>query len=288
MALELKDVLAELGVTEDADKLTIEQFREHRDKTYVGRAVAHQDEDIVKKVSGKFLGSIETAVTRAFKGLGIELSGEETKGKKLEDIITMAAERAGKTIEEVKAEAGKGNDEKLQKALEDLEKATARKKETETALKEAQGIISQKEQEFTGKIKEFKLGSKLGEAKAKIPLSDNADEYRLAGFEVKFKEKYNVDLDDSDNIVITDKEGKQIKNATGGGFYGFEDIYKKELEEAKMLKVNGSAAITQKAVIPQGNMGNNGGGNNQQNNNFTTGPQPNEKATQQAAAYGNQ
>lgn len=237
--LELKDVLAELDIhPEDLSKLTIEEFRKLRDEKFIGRAVVAEDPEIVKAITGKALGSINTAINGAFKDLGVELSNEDTKGKKVEEIIRFAVGKAKDALEEIKKKGSDGNDKKLNDALKQLEDEKKKRGETEELLKNSQALIEQQKKEFDGNVKAFKLNHKLAEEKAKIPLSETADDFKKRGFDVVFNETYKVDIDENEQLIVTDKLGNRVQNPTKTGFLGFAEVYKSELDKAGMIKKN--------------------------------------------------
>jgi hypothetical protein len=228
MALELKDVLKVFDLSiDDPDKLTIEQLQELRDGKFVHRDTAHQDEAIIKKITGKAIGSIETAVVREFKALGAEFEPGEVKDKKLEDIIALGSQKVAGRIKTIEEQANQGNDEKLNTLTDENKKLKLRNNELSQSNKDKDSLFAQKEQEFNGKLKETLLGYKVSEVKGKIPLSDNANEYAVAGFNLKFGEQFRPEFDEHENLIIVDaKEGKQVKNPATGGFYTYEEVYK--------------------------------------------------------------
>jgi hypothetical protein len=246
MALELKDVLKVFDLSiDDPDKLTIEQLQELRDGKFVHRDTAHQDEAIIKKITGKAIGSIETAVVREFKALGAEFEPGEVKDKKLEDIIALGSQKVAGRIKTIEEQANQGNDEKLTTLTEENKKLAQRNRELSQSNKDKDSLFAQKEQEFNGKLKETLLGYKVSEIKSKIPLSENAGKYAIVGFDKEFSEQFRPDFDENENLIIVDaKEGKQIKNPASGGFYTYEEVYKQKLEEAKLAKVNGTTQTT--------------------------------------------
>ncbi len=256
--LKVEEILKEFDISGDPEKLTIEEVRTARDTKFIGRAVVMEDDEFIKKATGKVTGSIQTALNRGFKDLEIEFAPEEIKGKKIEEVIALGIEKAKNSFSEIKEKSKAGNDVKLTAAEKKADEYKLRAKENEDALNATKGQLEQKEKEFSNQLKTFKLNHRLSEIKGKIPYSDTADDFKKKGFDMVFSENYKVDLDEKDEIILTDAEGKRIPTASKAGFYGFEDVYKQELEKAGMLKKNGQT--TEKKVFTGLNGGANGNG----------------------------
>lgn len=256
--MELKEILAELGINDDPEKLTIDQFREKRDALYIGRNVAHEDEEVQAKVTGKVLGSLETKLHANFKELGVELTPEEKNGKKLSDLIGIYKEKLNGELTTLKESAKQGNDEKLTAKEKEIEKLNKKLLETNGFLETTKQALTTKEQEFESTVKNFKRDHLISQEKAKIPISETANEFTRKGFEVSFAEKYDIDMED-DKVFIIDRKTKQkVKNSQGNDFATFGEVYTKELDAAGLLKKNNSKG-GQPIALP----GNQGGGGNQ-------------------------
>ena len=248
MALELKDVLEAIGFDGDVANTTPEQFEEWKAKSYIPRATAHTDEELINAITGKRIGSLETEMKRGFKALGIELQADEIKGKKLEEVYSLGIEKVNAHLEELKKSAKEGASAEVQKYMDEIDKHKKKQTEISDALEAANKLLRETEENASKQIKEFKLNAKLGEAKAKVPFSETVDEYTRLGFDISFERNYKVDLDEKDNLVITRADGSQITNKAGNIIMGFEEVYKEEASKAKLVKLNNADPVKKEAV----------------------------------------
>lgn len=223
MAIEAKQILELLDFQGNPEEATPELIQEHIGKTFIGREVAHTDEELVNKITGKRMGSFNTVQTRTFKELGVEFAPEEVKGKKEEEIFQLGIQKINEQINSLKESAKQGSDAKaikLQKELEDLQK---KNNDTTGLLENAQKTIEQKDAEYNSKIKSFTLNSKLAEVKKALPISKDANPYQVKGWEADIQENYEFDLDGEELIVKDRKTGERVKTANGTG-HKFETV----------------------------------------------------------------
>lgn len=238
MAIELKD-LAELLEVEIVDADTADTVKEKLHSTWIPRKMADSDQELVNKVLGKRLGALTTAVRREFKEAGLELSDEEIKDKKLEEVVAIAAGKAKNTFSELKEKASAGNDAKLKaadKALEEFQKKYTDLEGLQLATKQK---LEDTEKSMSSQIKQSKLNYKVNEIEAKIPYSEGATDLVKRGFRAMLDEKYVRDLDENDNVIVLDKsKNERVRNEKGTDFATWEDVVTREAKAANILKVS--------------------------------------------------
>lgn len=232
MAIEAKDLLELIGAEQEFE--TIDEAKTAFHDMWVAKAMAHKDKDIRSKVAGEVLGSAETQVKRLFA-----LQGEDLKGKKVEDLIQIAADNAQKQLEEAKAKGGKTDDEK-DKALAE---AVKRHKEEEALRMSLAKQLEDKDAEFATKLKQSELTKKLTEIKSQVPFAKDLPSVSKLGFETMLSQKYNFDLDEKGEVLVTDKEGNQIQNAAKTAYMKADELIKSEAAKENLIaKSNGQGA----------------------------------------------
>lgn len=262
--MELKDLLDLIGIDAD-DKTTLDDVKAKFHETWASVKLVPTDERFTKPIVGKALGSITTALQRSFKSTGIELSDEELKDKRVEEIIDLGFGKVGGKIKELDEKSKAGNDTKLKKAEEELENWKKKYEERDTLYQTVKGEFETKEKEWDGKYKSFKLNQKVADAESKLNYSDQADEYRRLGFKTKLSEKYRLELDDQDNIAVYDaKTNQRVITDNKKEEAKWEDILTKEADLAGLLKKNdankNSGGYSRPIPTGQNNRNNNGGG----------------------------
>ncbi len=246
MAVELKDVLEQLDfdnetieyLTED-EEASVDDFQEQFKETFVSRKKAPQDDDIVKKVEGSRLGSVETKLKRT---LGLEKG--DIEDKQLEDIIDehvkpkldeiQKKEEQIKELEKKKAGSSKKKMKELQEKIEKKEEDIQQLKKQNKNIKQEK---EQKEQEF----KEYKLtqtiNQRLEEAKKNVPLKKNMKQVEKNGLEAILENKYNFEYDeDEGQVKVLDRQtGEPVWNDKETDTLGPEEVIEKEAYENDLL-----------------------------------------------------
>lgn len=244
MPIELKQVLEAIEFQGNADEATIEQISEHIGKTYIGREVAHTDEDVVRAATGKRFGAFHAAQRQQFKSLGVEFAEGETKGKSEEEVFQLGMQRLNEKITSLKESASKGNDKKLEEMMGKYSELEKKFGETNGLLENANKTIEQKDSEYNGKVKSFILNNKLAAIKNSIPLSKDTSDaftYQVKGWNADLSETYEFDLegDDLENAELIVKEKKTGKRVTNGSkFETVENILTTTAAKAGILAKN--------------------------------------------------
>lgn len=243
MAIELKEVADFLFDKEDGveiDKLeSTDQLKDAFHKKYVSRQIAIEDEDIKSKVTGKVLGTLDTKVRRAF-----ELTEDEAKGKKVSELIELGEAKVKAKVEELQAKIknGKtdGDDEAVKKLQDELSETKRRAKEFETVAAESVNQVNILKETHQKELQGFEVNFKLSNLKAEITWADSANVFAKKGWENHIAENYTFAMNDG-KLIVTDKEGNQIKNDNGTGFISPKDLLTKEADKAGLIKKAGAA-----------------------------------------------
>jgi hypothetical protein len=264
MAVELKEIYKLLDfVPENEAEVTIDQVNDHFQKTFVGLAVAHERGEIINKVQGKKLGELSTKLKNTFEDLGISFEGKEIKedGRvSFEKVMEIGSASLKDELKNLKESGSKTDDKKVIELQEKIDKI---KSDYTTILGERdnlKSLVDQKDQEFEGFKKNTILSEKIKGAKGKIQFSESANEFSKKGFDVAFHEKYTIELSDEndseDGLRIISNATKQ-RVSKGSKFVTYEDLYKTELAEAKLLKM-AEGTQTQHTTRTQFSPSNNG------------------------------
>lgn len=267
MAIELKDIYKLLEFTpEDGKEPTMDQINDHFQKNFIGLEVAHERGEVIGKVLGKKLGEISTTLKNQFEDLGVSFEGKPIKedGRvSYAKVLEFGTAEVKEQLKNLKEHAGKTDDKKIKELQDMIDKTKADYTIVIGERDNLKSLVEQKEQEFEGFKKNTVLSEKIKGAKSKIQFSDQANEFARKGFDVAFHEKYTIELSDTndseDGLRIISNATKQ-RVSKGNKFVTYEDLYKTELAEAKLLKM----AETQNNNNNRVQFGNQ---NNQNNNN---------------------
>lgn len=244
--MDIKELAEVIGFEGDASTLTKDAAMAHLNERFISRENAVKDPEIKKKVVGSVLGSLGVKAAQTFG-----LKSSEVNDKQLEDVFELAKNKYDNELKALKEGAGKTDDERAK----EYEKQISLLKGSITDLETTLGT---REAEYTGKIGELssalkntKLSVKLDKANSAIPFTDEfvKDPIKKRGFYATISDKYNVDLAEDDNVVVTDKQGNPIKHPkTAGKYASYEDVLQIEAETNGFLKKNNSEVVTKRVI----------------------------------------
>lgn len=260
MALEPKEILTALGLPDTIDK--VEDLVAASEKRFVVRDKAHEDEAVRNKLYGDISREHEGAFIKAF---GIEKG--EIEGKKFKEIIGIGAQKMTDKMKALEETAGKGNDEKVKELSGKLEKVTGQLNEYKGNVEKLINEKTELQNSYEGKLKGIKTATIYQAERQKLPFADGLPKAALVGFDAIINSKYKIDVDDKDNPIVTDINGKQIPNPKQTGVYlNLKEVLDMELEEQGLKKKNNLPAGQQsfqhqRTETVQGNNGNNNRGN---------------------------
>ena len=206
-----------------------------------------KQEELSSKI-GKITGSITNVARKAFEPFGVQLTEDDFKDKKIEDVLRSASEKASESfknkISELESRAtGQGSEE----LIKDWEKKyyTIEKKltETEKARQESINAFESFKNEVTVKEKTSKINSVFDRALSSIKPDPSVNEITMKGFRSHINEKFSIELNENDEPVVMDrKTGERIKSdKKAGTFLGLEDVLMSEAATAGILQKNPNA-----------------------------------------------
>jgi hypothetical protein len=206
-----------------------------------------KQEELSSKI-GKITGSITNVARKAFEPFGVQLTEDDFKDKKIEDVLRSASEKASESfknkITELESRAtGQGSEE----LIKDWEKkySTIEKKltETEKARQESINAFESFKNEVTVKEKTSKINSVFDRALSSIKPDPSVNEITMKGFRSHINEKFSIELNENDEPVVMDrKTGERIKSdKKAGTFLGLEDVLMSEAATAGILQKNPNA-----------------------------------------------
>lgn len=239
MAIELKELLTALGVDADPEKLTADEFKTQVGAKYVLRDEVLKDEEIKKKFTGSVLGKLSTKAAQEFG-----LTSGEVKDKSMEEIFGLAKSKYELTFAELKEQAGKGNDKKVEELTAKLTTLQSEIGLKEAGLAEWETKYNTEVEQREKTLKTYKLNDKISKVKEsfadKFTEDYKKNELVRTGFEKHLSDTYEFDLDDKDTPIVKLKsDGTVVKSKKTIGHAATPDeIFLQEMESKGVLKKN--------------------------------------------------
>lgn len=246
MPIELKPILTFLGMDEkevdDFDKFkTAFQSKFDTQENFF-------NSPMYKSKKAEINGSFITAMRKKALANGVEITDDElniSEGVKMEPtkvadyLFEKFNENHKQTVSKIKSEyeanAGKGSKEWQEK----YELAEKKAKELETLNEQIKSGFENEKKNFAGEIKKVKLQTKKADLFKTLSFKKDITPLEQAGFTSIFENKYDLQLDDKDEIFITDKAGNRIANpATHGAFKSPQDVLKEEAVANNVFQLN--------------------------------------------------
>jgi len=245
--MSLKAIAEVVGFSaDDESKITPEAIKQHLDENYILRENAVKDPEIKNKITGAFFGSLGTKAAQTFG-----LKSSEVKDKPIEEIFELAKTKFENEFKVLKETAGNTDDEKIKGFERTIQAKDASIADLEKALEGKDAEYGAKIGELSGSLKNVKLNTKLEKAFSTVPFTDeyHKDTLKKQGFGAIINSKYKVDIDDADNITVTDLEGKPVKHPKKTGHYAsFDDVLVMEAEQNGLLKKNNATTFEKRGV----------------------------------------
>jgi hypothetical protein len=233
----LKFIAPEILESED-----LEQAKQILTSTFIKKSEAAKDEDVRKQVSGSLLGKLDTFVNQQAKQLNVEFD-EGVKSGKLEDKLSFLTTKVSENLETYKSQIDKGVGDDFKKKLEleyqaKIEKLNLDLQTKTEMLDNTVQKLTTIEAEYKTKERNRIITDAFTKAKSEIQFSPEADNLKLKGFEATFNEKYKVELDENNSVIVLDSStNKPIQNPNKmNDFLGLSDVLKKEAEENNLLQ----------------------------------------------------
>lgn len=241
MDMDVKELLAKLDI-DISSEATEDQVLSAIHDNFVSRELAPTDKGIVDKVLGKHLNVLERNIKKHLKSVGIEeldnfdLKAFETDDPELNPIYQLRDVYESK-IEKIKAEGGKGSSQKVKELEDELARKERDAMNYKAMLEERNNEYEQALSNMEAEKKSWVINQQKNEAFKQFKLSDTVDQYKMKGFDVMFNEKYKMDIE-GDQVVVLDKDGNRVPNEKKSGHATLQDVLKMELDAANMLKKN--------------------------------------------------
>lgn len=233
-ALELAKFL---GV-EEAESL--DKAKEAFQEKYVPQS------EVTSKI-GKITGSVQNVARNLFEPLGVVLSDDDFKDKKIEDVLRGAKEQAKSKFDEIKSEwekkASEGGSAELikenEKKITSLEKKL--KEESDARLAASQALETYKV-EVENEKKTTKINTEFEREFSAVKLDPSVNDFTKRGFRAAFEDKYAMELDENGLIVKDRKSGERISSsAKAGQFLSLGELLVKEANDAGIVQKNPGA-----------------------------------------------
>lgn len=203
-----------------------------------------KDKEFTGKIFGQKIGSIEAKVKANAKKMGVEFAPEEIKDKGVEDILELSFQKVAEMNKKAMEDA-----EKLSKGTADEQVKAWKDKYTQVdaKAKEWEGMATKTAADFEAFKKDAviaernrRLNSFKQASISKLEFKQDITPVERMGFETVLSEKYEIDLDDTQNPFPKDKKtGQRIPSTkVTGQFKSFDEILQEELIANKLAKIN--------------------------------------------------
>lgn len=249
--MELNDVTSYLGLK----ATTIEDFKKEFSEKYKTEQQIMETPELLSKFTGRITSQIHDNLITVARAQGIEFTRKEIEDMKIEGVFNHLIEKHAATssekIKELEELASKNNDGKI-KEWED------KYKKVEGSFKDYKDMVSKQAQEWEAKLKDAEtrvkgatLKSEVKNLWSKAKYAVEVDELKKKGHVASFNEKYNYDLDENENLIITDKSGKQIPNPNKHGVsLSPEEVLELDMNENKLTSKNPDAGKVYGSFTP--------------------------------------
>jgi hypothetical protein len=237
--METKEILSFIDIGEVK---TIDELKEKFNEKFAPKS---EVDDLNKKLSGatgKIVGGFTTNIKRAFG-----LTNEEIGDKKWEDALELGVGKLKSEVEELKKNAGQGNDKALEKALADIDKTKKMLQEEKEAKEGLQSVYEKEKGEWEGNLKNFKLNTVKESKKSSIATKFKSDMTKAEQIAWETETASMIlDYDDKGEHYVKDKEGKRLPNPNkAGAFLTLEEALELKANELNLIKKNnGSGSAT--------------------------------------------
>lgn len=241
MSLE-KEALEYLGYKPE-DFKTVEEFKAKFDSTFIKQSNITEDSEPVKKILGKTFGTLENEIKKVAKGFELDVDFEELKDKKVTEKLKYTFEKYNEKkneyIKDLEAKASQGNDDKVKEWEKKYEKINQKYKDVEGLLNSTKSEYEQAQQKWQNEVKSVKLNVLTKDAFGKVKLKPDISEFEKKGYFSTIAEKYQFDLDESENLVVKNKQGERLKSAkVTGAFKTIDEILEEEAIAGKLYQLN--------------------------------------------------
>ncbi len=237
MPIESKEVNSYLGFDEkEVD--SIDKFKEKFDGEFVRKAAlkdynSAEHKEFFPIAIGRVAGTLEKDVTKYAKEAGAEITPEEIKGKRIQEVVDIAWHKAEDVwknkIADLEKNAGAGKDELVKELEGKYQKLEKKFGDLNTLHAGLQSTYNEEKTGWQSQVKTIKLDNILSKKHEGIKWNTAAKPLEKEGFFAHLKNNYKVDLDETGNLDLFDKSGARIPNpAKAGTWKSYDDILAEE------------------------------------------------------------
>lgn len=235
--IKTEDILNFLGMP---DVTNVDELKEKFTSEFFRKSAV--PDDVKNNITGFAFKNINKSVKEISKNYGIELSNSEIESKKVEEVFSLVLEsinnKNNEKISDLEKQISEPNE-----ALKDWEK---KYNKLENKNKDIEGLLSTTVNEFnsykenaSSQLKNYKINTGKKDLFSKIQFKSDMSDLERIGFDKYISDNYNLDLDENDEYIITDKKGALIRNEkVAGTFYKPEDILKEKAIELNLIATN--------------------------------------------------
>lgn len=210
--MDAKELLEYLGIEAD----NIDTFKEKFQGGFIPKDQAPDEDRIKSQTVGKFTGAFKTLAKKHF-----ELNTEDlAKVDRWEDMFDLGIAKINKKIEDARGLGVQTNDAQLKELNTRLEQASQLAKEYKEANELLQNSVVEKETEWSGKLKGVR--GEFEKKNALFLIKDKLSDTLTKGDKFLLEQEINglqIDFAENDQVIVKDKEGKQIPSPKKVGQY---------------------------------------------------------------------
>lgn len=242
----LKPYLEKVGIKDIGEDFTPDNLSTHVISNYIIKDVAHEDDEVIKKVMGRVMNEHERAFKQATGFSKEDFNVEEGKELRFKDMIKQGVEMlTSKHQEELETLKGGIDDDAVRKLNEKLTGKDNDLKSYKKLNEELKTQLAELEKTSESKIKSVLVDVNRKDALSKLTWKDGISEVERAGFQTLIDSKYKFDLDEDNKVKVTDHNGERIKSQKNAGdFMNLSEALETLAEESALLKKNGAVKKT--------------------------------------------
>lgn len=241
MPIDANEALAYLGIKPD-EMENLDAFKAHVSTTYVPRAEAHKDADIVRAIVGRDKGTLRTKLKGVGKELGVDAKWDEVEPSDGIDLIAASSKARIAEMTTAMEELKKGA--KPGKEVEELTTKYGEAKKLADELKGQLGTWENKYKDLESSVsqreKQARVNAQWERAIGNIKPNEGVTPLAMKGFQAAVKEKFAVEFDDEGTPYAVEAETKKrIPNPNKAhDFLGLDDLVKQYAEAEKLIGGN--------------------------------------------------
>lgn len=229
---EAQELLSFIGI-EDAEK-----FKDEFNSKFFTKETAVANEDIARAITGKRMKTVESSFLELAKLVDPTVTKAKLGEKPIEENIAEFVPLFSGRFGELETRAKEGNDKRvndLEKQLQDREKSlTAYKELADKTASEFEGYKA----ETANSIKSYKIKHQYEALKSQLPWVDDVTDVQRIGFDTFVQSNYQLDLDEKDNLIVKDKDGKPVQSKQKAAMADPMEILDTILDANKLKKNN--------------------------------------------------